>query len=568
MAFSASTHWQVINGGSDGTTGFGGGFDAGQTAGMLTDGAATSATTSAPVFTSASYNFVAGDVGTWVFIASGTNWIPGWYKIASVAANAATLTAAGGDGTLKDGGLSTAVGVATTGSPTGATWSIDYSKQTSAEFIYSDLTIDPTTNTDATSVLNPFGKQQVGNIIAISSGTGFTVQRVVLTSMPSGVIGRFDKSLGTLASTLGVGKMGGALASVGQAFLLHIASNTIWLKYSATAFTSTSTTSNVSVGRCTFTAGTTTAYTGLIGYETTAGDTPTTNRPVMKWGVNAASNAIVTTANNTRIINLNVDCNRANFTSTRGITDASAGTLIQNVKIMGPSATAINSSTGSGQLRVNIEITDCVTTAAVILSNGRSTWDGLSIHDCAITAISGSTATFAGTGIEIANITGAGSTGIQLTGAGALNLDRVTMYAINSHGFDIQAVLSTQSKITNSYVENSGGYGYNIGVAMDNLFLLNCGGFNNTSGNYPTANISSALVVNFKTLTGSAFVNSAGNDLTPNNTASAGALLRALAFPSSYGGMSNPSYGDIGAIQHQDSGGAAGMLFIPNLEGT
>jgi predicted transcriptional regulator len=32
----------------------------------------------------ASYNFVAGDVGAWVYIASGTNWTPGWYKIARI----------------------------------------------------------------------------------------------------------------------------------------------------------------------------------------------------------------------------------------------------------------------------------------------------------------------------------------------------------------------------------------------------------------------------------------------------------------------------------------------------
>jgi len=89
MALSATTIFEVETGGSD--TLNGGAFDPGQTAGMLTDGAATSATGTAPVFTSASYNFVAGDVGAWIYIASGTNWIPGWYKISSVGSNAATL---------------------------------------------------------------------------------------------------------------------------------------------------------------------------------------------------------------------------------------------------------------------------------------------------------------------------------------------------------------------------------------------------------------------------------------------------------------------------------------------
>ncbi len=65
------------------TGGNGGGFDTG-VAGFPTDGAATVATSSAPVFTSASYNFVAGDVGAWIYIKSGTNWTAGWYQITVV----------------------------------------------------------------------------------------------------------------------------------------------------------------------------------------------------------------------------------------------------------------------------------------------------------------------------------------------------------------------------------------------------------------------------------------------------------------------------------------------------
>ncbi len=91
-ALSGNTIWDIRTTGSD--TANGGAFDPAQTAGMFTDGAATSATGNSPVFTSASYNFVAGDVGAWVYIASGTNWTPGWYQIASVASNAATLSAA------------------------------------------------------------------------------------------------------------------------------------------------------------------------------------------------------------------------------------------------------------------------------------------------------------------------------------------------------------------------------------------------------------------------------------------------------------------------------------------
>ena len=100
MALSANLIWEVESGASD--TLNGGGFDPSLTAGMFTDGAATSATGAAPVFSSVSYNFVTGDAGAWVYIASGSNWTPGWYKISSVGANAATLNATIGQAALKD----------------------------------------------------------------------------------------------------------------------------------------------------------------------------------------------------------------------------------------------------------------------------------------------------------------------------------------------------------------------------------------------------------------------------------------------------------------------------------
>ena len=90
MALGGTTIVEVQTGGSDSANG--GCFDPGKvSAGGFTDGAATSATGNSPVFSSASYNFVAGDVGAWLYIDSGTNWIPGWYQIASVASNVATI---------------------------------------------------------------------------------------------------------------------------------------------------------------------------------------------------------------------------------------------------------------------------------------------------------------------------------------------------------------------------------------------------------------------------------------------------------------------------------------------
>jgi len=149
MAFSNGTVWEASAAGSD--TLCSGGFVP-TNSNFATDGAATNANTSSPVFTTASYNFVSGDVGAWVFIKSGTNSVPGWYKITSVAANAATLNAAIGAGVLYGGILTatnralnfipnTVTGIATTASPTSLTWGIDYSQQNSAKIAFTDMVI-------------------------------------------------------------------------------------------------------------------------------------------------------------------------------------------------------------------------------------------------------------------------------------------------------------------------------------------------------------------------------------------------------------------------------------------
>src|SRR5688572_24727159 len=111
MAFTASTVWEVQALGLDTN---GGGFDPG-VAGFPTDGTTDSNTgnTSTPVFSSASYAFVADDVGHWVYIKSGTNSLPGWYKITSVAGGKATLNAAIGAAVLAAGTPNTATGIAT-----------------------------------------------------------------------------------------------------------------------------------------------------------------------------------------------------------------------------------------------------------------------------------------------------------------------------------------------------------------------------------------------------------------------------------------------------------------------
>ena len=177
-AITSTTIWNMTTSGSDSNPG---GFDPGQT-GFATDGAATSANTASPVFTSASYTFVAGDVGAWLFYQERDkldSWVvpdrigSDWRGHAHSLHRLRRCLERHYHRIASDYGVSTVAGVATTASPSSATWGVDYSQQNSAQFSFTDLVIAATT-TNVTSAGHPFGVNCVGNTINVTSGTGFT----------------------------------------------------------------------------------------------------------------------------------------------------------------------------------------------------------------------------------------------------------------------------------------------------------------------------------------------------------------------------------------------------------
>mgnify|MGYP001587216849 CR=1 FL=1 len=93
-----------INAGATANNVNAGGFNPAN-ANMLTDLTTDAGTGNgnSPVVSSASYTFVAGDVGYKLFVKSGTDWYPNrWFTIASVAGGKATLSAAIGEGVYSD----------------------------------------------------------------------------------------------------------------------------------------------------------------------------------------------------------------------------------------------------------------------------------------------------------------------------------------------------------------------------------------------------------------------------------------------------------------------------------
>jgi len=346
MAFLATDIWEVRTDGADTN---GAGFNT--AAPTLTDGAATSATGNSPVFTSASYNFVAGDVGAWVYIKSGTNWTPGWYQIASVAANAATLKAAVGEAslvgstTLKAGPNATA-GCATTASPTGATWSVDYSQQAAAVIAVTDAVTNGTTT--ITSATAAFPASCVGNYVYVTGGTGSITAawyRVVTRTSATAIV--VDRSTGLTTGTGVTLNLGGALLTIAAALTLStIDQMAVWVR--AGTYTITTALTPPARGAPT--------RNPWRGYGSVRGDG---TRPVIS--VTAAVDGI-TMNTGWSLENFEVD---GTGTGLVGLSNAAGSNNVWNCKVRRFTSTGINAS-GSYITVALCEVTGCV--AGIILA--------------------------------------------------------------------------------------------------------------------------------------------------------------------------------------------------------
>lgn len=303
MALVAANLWEFN--GSATANAVGGGFFNPTNAGMLTDGTCTLATSAAPVFASASYNFVAGDVGHWLYIKSNAavTVAPGWYKIASLSGVTAVLSCAIGSASVNQAtepntgvttavsglavswryGTNTVIGCASTASPTVITFAIDYSRGTAgpiaavADFNAVGASV---TLTSATAAFTPV---MVGNgFHQTTTGTGAfgVVGWYEIATYVNATTVTLDRTPNSgTASVNTTGYVGGAIklgsASIDTTVLTAwIAGNYGWMINSGTHTLVAALTAG--------TAGTGTAIMRLDGYATNRGDAPTgSTRPAI-----------------------------------------------------------------------------------------------------------------------------------------------------------------------------------------------------------------------------------------------------------------------------------------------
>lgn len=524
------------------STSNGGGFDTaatGKATDLTTD--ANTANTASPVVSSASYNFVGGDAGKMLYVQGGTSWLAGWYPIASVASNKATLDAAIGHATLADGTLNTVVGCATVGTPTAGVWAIDYSRVGPAPFALTGLT---SSAANAIILTASATVAMCGNAVLVTGGTNATTGTYIVTAVSAGVSLTVDRNWCSAAVTsgaAGTAGLGGALLTpLNACNTAAVGQNVILLKNGSYT---TATAINLPAG-----AGGTPSV--LKGYNTVPGDLDAvatfSNLPTIQ-----ASAAVICISQSNQIAhfyNLIID---ENLKAASAILLNASSCLVDNVK-------AMNGNTNCIRLNAsNCTASRCWATGTKTGGNaGIACTAGSGIvENCVSSANATPGFLLSAAGftllrcIALSN-TGSSSDGFQVTTTSAI-LDGCIAYNNAGAGLNMtNANASISPAVRNCIFSQNTGPGTKSSADMTrlaqtfdyNAYYLNTGG---ARTNTPTG--AHDLI-----LSNNPFV-AAGTDFRLNTLAGGGGACRAAGFPGVYPSLAATiGYLDIGAVQHQD----------------
>ncbi len=415
---------------------------------------------------------------------------------------------------------------------------------------YTDIVIDATTNTKISSAAHPFDATSVGNIINITGGTGFTVQRVQIISQVAG-LATCDKAVGTTSSTGGTGNLGGSLLTWAKAITsgLLVNANIVHVKAGTYTITSGMVTDSISFQ--------------VIGYQTTHNDGGT--KPLLTTATNSVKLIAVTLANTTftNISFSNTAAVRADGLWFNG-TNNTQGLIVVNCLFDGfvVGINGDNGVGGAGGLTMSgTEVKNCS-------SHGVVMFFGSAVHGCYLHNNTGDgyqannqgTHVFTnviftsngarGLGIAstvlatLANCTIASNTGDGIGAAGAqvsYSIRNVIIYANGGWGIN---VLKSPSSNTKTFLEINTAFG---GPNVSGNRLI--------SGSTPTLNVFGDI-----TLTASPFTGSP--DYSLNSTAGGGTLCKLAAFPGIFPGGGSTANLDVGAVQTSGGAGSSNTYII------
>lgn len=407
----------------------------------------------------------------------------------------------------------------------------DYSQQTAAQFSASNLQLN--TSTTVLSVAGHlFDATDQGNCIRIISGTGFTpgVYEIVSTSLG---VATLDRAAGTMGSTGGVWKEGGALPDPVAVGLLVTHGNTVFCKADGTYVVTAPIAFAVDNNG--------TNPLRIIGYTTTRGDlgqcswtTATNSVDLITSGSGTArdigfynlslSNTAATrgkgfTTPSRQDFNILFDnCIFDGFSSAivgnSGVTDTITPLVVSNTEIKNSAGLAIDTS---GQVYLTGDyIHDNAGGGVLLRQNTGGAWESVFIA----TIISTNT----GNGIETTDNTGQNGRGLALFG--------VAVY--NNSGDGLRINSSSQAlpfQTFNSIYYKNGGFGINntggAVTASPSAYIARSNAFGaNTSGA-----VSGLLSTGIGPVTLSVDPFISPTNFALNTTTGGGASLKTAGFP-------------------------------------
>jgi hypothetical protein len=414
----------------------------------------------------------------------------------------------------------------------------DFSQQDAAQYNATDLAVDATTNTKVTSASHNFVAADVGNLINVSAGTGWTVGFYQIVSVAANAA-TLDRSPAATSTTGGTYAVGGALATVSKALANATASNQLWLKatadYSVTAVQKFNFVNNAGPMK-------------LEGYTTTRGDNG-------KFTWKTATNSINLIESDTGTPGNYVFKNII-FKSTAGTPGDgfhAKGSTWNDVAIKNCVLQGFQHGV-NGNFSVDWNIINLLIESSEIKS---CTGDGIRnssntriiasfLHDnggygaqiisnqppCTLVAIRSvfKSNTLSGLGM-LANTTGVQSCDVFLDACAFIGNTVDGLHVLNNFAANQGPIL-----VWNSVFESNGGWGINLtggGLSWSWDSFRNNAFRSNTSGDMTGGPVRDAADV---TLTAEPFTSISTGDFTLNATAGGGAACKAAGYPSAIPG--------------------------------
>ena len=412
----------------------------------------------------------------------------------------------------------------------------DYSQQNSAQVAYTDLVIG-TTTTQLTSAGNPFSSADVGNVIQITSGSGFTTGFYTINSV-SGTTATMDRAVGTASSTGGHGYLGGALATLGGALFhslsgIPAAGQKIWLNGTQTITAAVNIGISCSGDRI-----------SIQGYSSTRGDS---GHAALACSTNSVD--MLTLAGISGFELVQVDITNTAGTPGNGIRATAGGNsnyvTLQNCVISG-CAIGVDGNYAAPDyyqftpiFMIEVEIKNCTShgfqNSGISILKGcyshNNTGDGFQVNTSQTNGISAY-------GCVSANNGGVGFNFNSVASITFADVQNCDSYNNTGDGLKWTGSSVTMSLcLLNNVFYGNGGYGINFDTTFSSanpgqVLIQRDNAFgSNTSGSRSPSNSPSG--VNDISLTANPFNSPSTGDFSLNSTAGGGALLTGVGWQSS-----------------------------------